>query len=57
MVVSLALPATAHAGILSAFTEKVKAVFLGAPEESSETSATSQTMPVFKPIVMEEEEP
>lgn len=47
---------SAHAGFFSSFTEKVKAVFLALPEDSSpEESATSQTMAVFKPVVVSEE--
>ncbi len=47
---------SAHAGFFSSFTEKVKAVFLAPAESSSpEESATSQTMAVFKPVVMSEE--
>lgn len=53
MVIMLVLPVSVHAGMLSAFTEKVKAVFLRSPENiSSEASATSQTMAVFKPVVV-----
>lgn len=50
-------PAQAHAGILSSFTGKVKAVFLsGSQSSTTQESATAQTMPVFKPVVVEEEE-
>ncbi len=47
---------SAHAGFFSSFTEKVKAVFLAPAEDvSPEVSATSQTMAVFKPVIMSEE--
>ncbi len=47
---------SAHAGFFSSFTDKVKAVFLTPDEETSpEESATSQTMAVFKPVVVSEE--
>ncbi len=47
---------SAHAGFFSSFTEKVKAVFLAPAEDASpEESATSQTMAVFKPVVVSEE--
>ncbi len=47
---------SAHAGFFSSFTEKVKAVFLSPAEDGSpEESATSQTMAVFKPVVVSEE--
>lgn len=53
----LAYPVTAHAGVLSSFKEKVKAVFLPSSENLlAEESATSQTMPVFKPVVVDEDE-
>lgn len=42
-----------HAGVLSSFTGKVKAVFLGSPEaQTAGDAGTSQTMPVFKPVVV-----
>lgn len=47
---------SAHAGFFSSFTDKVKAVFLAPDEDvSPEESATSQTMAVFKPVVVSEE--
>lgn len=55
MVVTLVLPVSVHASMLSAFTDKVKAVFLGSPQNiSSDASVTSQTMSVFKPLVVSE---
>jgi len=57
MAVALVLPVHAHAGILSSFTDKVKAVFLGGPESiTAEDTSTSQTMPVFKPVVIDEDD-
>jgi murein DD-endopeptidase MepM/ murein hydrolase activator NlpD len=52
--VVFAFPERAHAGILSDFTTKVKAVFLGAPESVTGDTSSSQTMPVFKPIVVDD---
>lgn len=49
------LPTKVHASVFSAFIEKAKIVFLGQGEELAiESSVTSQTMPVFKPIVVDE---
>ncbi len=49
------VPISAHAGMLSTFTDKVRAVFLSAPENlTAEESATSQTMAIFKPIVIDD---
>lgn len=48
---------SAHAGFFSSFSEKVKAVFFTQVEDvSPEESATSQTMAVFKPVVISEED-
>ena len=53
----LLLPTPAHASVFSAFLEKAKIVFLGKEEELAiESSVTSQTMPVFKPIILDEED-
>jgi murein DD-endopeptidase MepM/ murein hydrolase activator NlpD len=57
MVVALLLPVSAHAGVFSAFAEKVRSVFLSPTESLTvEESATSQTMPVFKPVVVGEDD-
>jgi LysM repeat protein len=42
--------------MLSSFTDKVKAVFLGIPPDgsSSSDSATSQTLPIFKPVIVDD---
>jgi murein DD-endopeptidase MepM/ murein hydrolase activator NlpD len=49
------IPVQAHASILSTFTGKVKAVFLGTPEaQVSSDNSSSQTMSVFKPIVVDD---
>lgn len=50
-------PTYAHAGVFSAFKEKVKTVFLGSSDDTDAEGATaSQTMPVFKPVVVSEDE-
>lgn len=57
MTIALFAPVSVHAGMLSAFTEKVKAVFLSPAETMNiEESATSQTMAVFKPVVVSEDD-
>lgn len=56
IAILLMTPISAHAGILSDFTDKVKAVFLGAPESIVAESATSQTMVIFKPVVIDDTE-
>ncbi len=45
--------AQAHAGALSAFTDKVKAIFVKEEIEEDVESVSSQTMNVFKPTVVE----
>jgi murein DD-endopeptidase MepM/ murein hydrolase activator NlpD len=56
ITIALLLPHQAHASVFSAFLEKAKVVFLGQDEELAiESSATSQTMPVFKPVVIEDD--
>ncbi len=42
-----------HAGTLSVFTEKFKAMFVSEKVEDEQTQATSQTMAVFKPVVVD----
>lgn len=57
-MVTLALlsPNRAHASAFSVFLEKAKVVFLGQEDELAvESSPTSQTMAVFKPVVIDEE--
>ncbi len=56
MAIFVMLPVSAHAGMLSSFTDKVKAVFLAAPENITAESASSQTMAIFKPVVVDEED-
>lgn len=47
-------PFSVHAGVISSFTEKIKAVFtVSAEEESIQELATSQTMELFKPAVID----
>jgi LysM repeat protein len=54
LVIGLAQPSVSHAGIISAFTGKVKAIFLPDPAFEEETTPSSQTM--LKPVVVESEE-
>ena len=56
LAISFALlsPTTTHAGAFADFTLKVKTIFLGSQEdEESETQATSQTISLFKPVVVD----
>lgn len=46
-------PSLSHAGVISDFTDKVKAIFVKAEDLDTETLATSQTMALFKPVVVE----
>lgn len=49
------LPVPANASIFSAFTDKVKAVFLGSQDDTNlEASTNAQTMLVFKPVLISE---
>lgn len=49
-------PEKADAGIISSFKDKVKAVFLTPNQNiTAEESATSQTMAVFKPVVVDDD--
>lgn len=51
------MPIQANASVFSDFIEKAKIVFLGGEEELAiESSVTSQTMAVFKPVIIDEEE-
>lgn len=43
----------AHAGVLSNFTDKVKAIFVKEESEDFSNSVSSQTMNIFKPNVVE----
>lgn len=46
-------PYTAHAGLFTDFTDKVKSIFLAQNDASSSAeSETSQTLPIFKPTVV-----
>lgn len=56
MALLVLIPARADAGIISVFKDKVRAVFLSPSQNlTQEESATSQTMAVFKPIVIDED--
>lgn len=53
----LLLPYQAHASVFSAFLEKAKVVFLGQDDELAiESSVTSQTMQVFKPVIVDDDD-
>lgn len=52
-VISMANPLRVHAGTFALFTEKVKALFVGEKVADEETLATSQTMALFKPTVID----
>lgn len=46
-------PLRAHASTFAVFSEKVKALFVGEKVADEETLATSQTMALFKPVVID----
>lgn len=46
-------PTSVHAGVISSFTDKVKAMFVEEKEESPSVLATSQTMELFKPTIVD----
>ncbi len=53
-IISVARPLLANAGTLAALTEKFKAIFVAdSVDEDQQTLATSQTMVLFKPVVVE----
>ena len=54
MVASFVVPSFAHARMLDSFTGKFKTLFSSEKEESVKNLATSQTMELFKPVVIEE---
>ena len=47
-------PFITHAGVFSNFSEKVKAIFLPVGDTDTTNTTTSQTIPLPKPIVVEE---
>lgn len=55
VVVSTAFvdPSVLHAGVMSSFTEKVKAMFVAEKAEDQTFLATSQTMDLFKPTIID----
>lgn len=53
MVFGLVAPLPLHAGVISSFTGKVMAIFVGEEEVEDSTLATSQTMALFKPTVID----
>ena len=46
-------PTTTHAGVFSDFTEKVRAIFIKDQVVESEDVGTTQTMTLFKPVVVD----
>jgi LysM repeat protein len=52
-IIGMANPSHVYAGTFAVFTEKVKALFVGEKVADEETLATSQTMALFKPTVVE----
>ena len=46
-------PPLVHAGTLATITEKFKAIFATEKVENEETLATSQTMALFKPVIVD----
>lgn len=46
-------PNPTHAGVFSDFTDKVKAIFLPASLDQTETSPTTQNMSVMRPVVVD----
>ena len=53
MVTVLLRPLPLYAGALTSFTGKVKAVFAAKKDDDEQTLVTSQTMPVFKPTIVD----
>lgn len=52
---AFSIPTHTHAGVFSAFTEKIRSVVIGKEAiEDSNTASTAQTMEVLKPEVIEE---
>jgi LysM repeat protein len=52
-ILGMTNPPHVHAGTFTVFTEKVKALFVGEKVADEETLATSQTMALFKPTVVD----
>lgn len=54
-VVSLSPLTSVHAGVISAFTDKFKAIFIDSHDDTDDTQvlATTQTMTLFKPTVVD----
>jgi murein DD-endopeptidase MepM/ murein hydrolase activator NlpD len=54
-LVALTPPLSLHAGVLSSFTDKFKSIFIDSSSNDEETQilATTQTMPLFKPTVVD----
>lgn len=52
-LIAVARPLLAHAGTLAMLTEKFKSIFVTEKLEDEQTLATSQTMVLFKPVVVD----
>jgi murein DD-endopeptidase MepM/ murein hydrolase activator NlpD len=52
-LLAMAHPPLVHAGTLATITEKFKAIFATEKVENEETLATSQTMALFKPVIVD----
>lgn len=52
-LIAVTSPTFVHAKTFSAITEKIKAIFVAEKVENDQTLATSQTMVLFKPVVVD----
>lgn len=56
IIVTILSPSITHAGVISDFASKVKAIFLGGAQTvEAEEQPTAQTIPLFKPAVEDED--
>ncbi len=54
LALSIAIPpSSVHAGVIASFADKVKAIFIANKEEDPQVLATSQTMELFRPTVID----
>ncbi len=56
IAISWGIPYPGHAGVISSFTGKVKAIFLPDQTPDTEAVSTSQTMQVLRPVVIDDAE-
>ncbi len=54
-VTGIAYPLSVHAGVATSFAGKVKAMFAPEKIDNQQTLATSQTMALFQPIIVDED--